>query len=155
MRTFGCRWDSGRLVSITEGSGRHGKRWCHWCHLILKEAEDEMWDLKREERSCHNIGSVLDYFTLPLHSPNSKHLPAVRAVQRDCHWLLKNGWNSIQSQKPTMLCNRGNPNLYFNQPNTKGWCQLIGGHCQSFVHKVRAVQQSMSVTWRGKPMRDC
>ena len=32
----------------------------------------------------------LDSFTVPLHSPNGRHLPAIRAVQRDCHWGLKN-----------------------------------------------------------------
>ena len=31
----------------------------------------------------------IDSFTLPLHSPNDMHLPAVRAVQRDYHWDLK------------------------------------------------------------------
>ena len=37
--------------------------------------------------------------TVPVHSPNGRHLPAVRAVQKDCHWGLKNGarglWKSI------------------------------------------------------------
>ena len=42
----------------------------------------------------------IDYFTIQLHSPKSKHLPAVRAMQGDCQWGLKNGGNSRQSREP-------------------------------------------------------
>ena len=62
------------------------------------------------------VSSVLDSFTVPLHSPNGRHLPAVRVVQRDCHWGLKNGGAL------------GNPNLYFDQPITKARCQPIRGN---------------------------
>ena len=44
----------------------------------------------------------LDSFTVPLLSPNGRHLPAVGAVQRDCHWGLKNGGNSHWSHEPIM-----------------------------------------------------
>ena len=31
----------------------------------------------------------VDFFTVSMHSANSRHLPAVRAVQGDCQWPLK------------------------------------------------------------------
>ena len=39
----------------------------------------------------------IDYFTVSLHSPNGRHLPAVKAAQGDCQWILKNGRNSHRS----------------------------------------------------------
>ena len=48
------------------------------------------------------LGRSVDTFTVPLHSLNSRHLPAIRAVQRDCQWGLKNGWNSHRSRYPIM-----------------------------------------------------
>ena len=36
----------------------------------------------------------LDSFTTPLHSPNDRHMPAVSAVQRGCHWGQKKTWES-------------------------------------------------------------
>ena len=120
------------------------------------------WNVGSEKRRRELLSwSLIDCFTIPLHSPNSRHMPATRAVQWDCHWLLKIGGNSNQSQKPTMLCDWGNPNLYFDQPITKGWCWLTGSHCQSYCHRARTKQQSMNVTWkqfmnvtwRGNPMK--
>ena len=52
------------------------------------------------ENEC--VGSQIDSFTVPLHSPHGSHLPAVRAAQRDCHWGLKNGGNSHRSREPIM-----------------------------------------------------
>ena len=63
---------------------------------------------------------MLDSFTVPLHSPNGRHLPAVRAVlapgnptlwlrnwpvraravQSNCHWGVENGGNSHRSRQP-------------------------------------------------------
>ena len=48
------------------------------------------------------LGLHLDSFTAPLHSPNGRHLPAVRDVQGDCHLGLKNGENSHWSREPIM-----------------------------------------------------
>ena len=45
---------------------------------------------------------LLDSFTVPLHSPNGRHLPAIRAVQWDCQWDLKNGRNSHWSCEQIM-----------------------------------------------------
>ena len=67
---------------------------------------------------------ALDSFTVSLHSPNSRHLPAVRATQGDCQWPLKNVGNSHRSHEPRIHCNWGIPNLYLDQLITKG-CQLI------------------------------
>ena len=44
----------------------------------------------------------IDSFTFPLHSPNARQMSAVRAVQGDCHWGLKNGGNSHRSRQPIM-----------------------------------------------------
>ena len=54
-------------------------------------------------------------FTVSLHSPN-------------CQWPLWKGGNSHWSCDPTIVLTRGNPNLYLDQPITKGWCQPIGNH---------------------------
>ena len=35
---------------------------------------------------------IIDYFTMPLHNPNDRHLPSVRTVPRDCHWGLNKRW---------------------------------------------------------------
>ena len=41
---------------------------------------------------------------------------------------LKNEGNSPWSCEPTIHGDWGNPNLYLDQPITKGWCQPMGGH---------------------------
>ena len=41
----------------------------------------------------------------------------------DCQW--KNGRHSHRWHVPAIHCNWGNPNLYLDQPITKGWCQPI------------------------------
>ena len=46
----------------------------------------------------------LDSFTVSLHSPNGRHLPAIRVVQGDCQWSMKNSGNSHQSREPTLHC---------------------------------------------------
>ena len=37
-------------------------------------------------------------------------------------------WESRRSRKLTLCRGWDNPNLYLEQPITKGWCQAIGGH---------------------------
>ena len=72
---------------------------------------------------CHIHDQTLSQsLAQPLH----RHLPAVRSVQRDCDWGLKNGGNSHWSWEPIMQS--GNPNLYLDQPIKKAQCQPIGGH---------------------------
>ena len=38
------------------------------------------------------LSCLLDSFTAPLHSPNGRHLPAVRAVQGDCEIVYQRSW---------------------------------------------------------------
>ena len=69
----------------------------------------------------------LDSFTVPLHSPNGRHLPAVRAVQRDCHWGMKNGGNSHWSYEPIMQWDTRQSQCMFRLI-TEAWCQPVRGH---------------------------
>ena len=59
----------------------------------------------------------VDFFTVPLHCPNGRQMPAIRAVQMDCHW---GHWGHVSPQCNGAL---GNPNLYLDQPITKVQCQ--------------------------------
>ena len=67
---------------------------------------------------------LIDCFTVSMHSPNGRQNPAVRAVQGDCQWPLKNVKNSQQSSEPKMHCDLPRnhcwcwlpPNLYSYQP---------------------------------------
>ena len=68
---------------------------------------------------------LIDTFTVPLHRPNGRQ-PAVRAVQRDCHWGLKN--SSHWSCEPIMQWGIGQSQTIFTPTNHKAWCQSIGGH---------------------------
>ena len=60
----------------------------------------------------------VDSFTVPLHNSNGRHLPAIRAVQRDHQWRLKNGGNSHGSLEPIISQNsvKVSPSLYLDQP---------------------------------------
>ena len=53
-------------------------------------------------RETIELRTHLDSFPVPLHSPNSRHLPAIRAVQRDCHGGVENSGNSHWSCEPMM-----------------------------------------------------
>ena len=48
------------------------------------------------------VTSVLDSFTVSLHSPNGRL--AVRVVYEDCQWPLKTSGNSHRSREPTLHC---------------------------------------------------
>ena len=51
----------------------------------------------------HNVKCLsLESFTVSLHSPNGRHLPAIRAVQGDCQWSLKNSGNTHRSHESTI-----------------------------------------------------
>ena len=80
------------------------------------------------------VPTLVIYWPLPhlpgchrfFHSPlawHSRRLPAVRDVQTDCHWRLKNVANSRCPWEPIMQ--QDNPKLYLDQPITKAWCQSI------------------------------
>ena len=60
---------------------------------------------------------MLDSFTVSLHSPNGRQMPAVRAVQGDCQWPLKNSKNSHWSHQPIMHHVWGIPQSIFRSDN--------------------------------------
>ena len=66
----------------------------------------------------------IDSFTVPLHSPKGRQMPAVRAVQGDCQWHKKTDGNS------TMHCNNGESSLIFRPTNHK-WVMPLGDASQS------------------------
>ena len=85
---------------------------------------------------------VTDSFTVPLHGPNGR--PAVRAVQRDCHWGLKNSGNSHWSCKPIMQWGTRQSQSIFGPTNHKrvmpaNWRPCFLPHWQSYCHQVRTV----------------
>ena len=50
----------------------------------------------------HLLLSLIDSFTVSLHKPNGRQMPAVRAMQGDCQWPRKKCRNSHQSCEPTI-----------------------------------------------------
>ena len=75
--------------------------------------------------------NILDSFTVPLYSPND--LPAVRAVQRECHWDLKNGGNSHWSRESIMQWGTRLSHFISRPTNHKrvtpaNWRPCPGGH---------------------------
>ena len=71
--------------------------------------------------------TTVDSFTVPLHSPNSRHLPAVRTVQRDCHWGLKNGGNSHWSREPITQRGTRQSQSIFRPANHKSVVSYLTG----------------------------
>ena len=69
--------------------------------------------------SIYSLIRLLDSFTVSLHSPSDRHLPAVWAVQGDSYMSLENCGNSHWSCEPTIHSNWSNPNLYLDQPVRK------------------------------------
>ena len=93
----------------------------------------ERWESKSPEPQ-EFIGVLVDSFTVPLHSPNSR--PAVRAVQRDCHWGLKNGKNSHWSCEPIIQWGTRQSQYIFRLTNHKrimpaDWRPCLLPHWQS------------------------
>ena len=61
----------------------------------------------------------VDSFAVPLHSPYGRQMPAVRAVQRDCRWGLKNLGNSHRSREPIMQWDARESQSIFRPANHK------------------------------------
>ena len=61
----------------------------------------------------------IDSFTVPLHSPNGRQLPAIRAVQRDNHWSLKNSRDSHWTPVPIMQWGTRQSQSIFRPTNHK------------------------------------
>ena len=96
-----------------------------WSSIFsCSEAELECWTMSISSIGCGNVLwdillTLVDSFTVPLHSPNGRHLPAVRAVQRDSHWSLKNGENSHWSCGPIMQWGTRQSQSIFSPTNHK------------------------------------
>ena len=78
---------------------------------VTEEITDALWGILLV------MSPSLDSFTVPLHSPNDRHLPVVRAVQRD--WGLKNGGNSHWSREPIMQWGTRQSQSIFRPTNYK------------------------------------
>ena len=99
--------------------------------------------------------SRIDSFTVSLHSPNGRHLPAIRALQGDCQGPLTNAGNFHWPCKPTITihCDWVNPIIYLDQPITKRWghvtfgCPYAArlGPCNSLPQEVCC--RAVWVTW--------
>ena len=89
---------------------------------------------------------TLDSFTVSLHSPNGRQLPAVRAVQGDCQQILKNVWNPHQSYTPIIDRMYRVPQLTFTSGNHTSCKTAMShiplSHWQSYCHPARTVNQS-------------
>ena len=48
--------------------------------------------------------TLLDYFTVSLHSPDGRQFACRQGCARDCQWPLENSGNSHHSHEPTMHC---------------------------------------------------
>ena len=71
------------------------------------------------------------------------------AVQRDCHWGLKNVGNSHWSREPIMQWGNRQSQSKFKPTNHKGWCQPIGGQHVSYP----AYWQQPRVVWHYIPLK--
>ena len=63
------------------------------------------------------LWAAIDSFTVSLHSPNGRHMPAIRAVQGDCQWPLKHSKNFHRSCEPIMHCMWGVSQFIFRSAN--------------------------------------
>ena len=84
---------------------------------------------------------LIDSFTVSSHSPSGRQMPAVRAAQGDCQWLLINSGNSHQSHDPTIHCNYGNPSQCLDQSIQKAanWRPFCLSHWQFLCHQASSV----------------
>ena len=97
--------------------------------------------------------------SVPLHSTNGRHLPAVMVMQRDCHWGLKNGGNSQWSCRPIMQRGtRQSQSIFRLSTGTRHslahvleyslWFTVTSNHCPYASH--RQATRSYPTRWRSK-----
>ena len=107
-----------------------------------------------EELQVHcgicEIGLLSTLSQYPLHSPNGRHLPAIRAVHRDCDRGLKNGGNSQWSSEPILQWGTRQSQSIIRPTNYKtvmpaNWRSPLLPHWQSYCHQARTVYQSWSI----------
>ena len=70
-------------------------------------------------RTSSMFWTLYTIFLVPLHSPNDRHLPVVKAVQRDCQWRLKNVGSSHRSREPAMQWGTGQSQPIFRPTSEK------------------------------------
>ena len=86
-----------------------------------------VWDSQfpRDSGNVLWVRTQVNSFTVSLHNPNGRQLPAIRAVQGDRQWLCK--MVEIPTGHMSLQCfaTWSNPKLYLDQTITKGSCQPI------------------------------
>ena len=65
-------------------------------------------------QQMRGLRAHVDSFTVPLHSPNGRHLPAIRAVQGDCLWHMRNmdfgRWKGLRAEIDSFTVSLHSPN---------------------------------------------
>ena len=90
--------------------------------------------------SLNSVYLNIESFIVSLHSRDSRHKPAITAVEGGCHWPLKKRWKFPLARVPTTHCIWGMPDLYLGQPFTKDRCQPIGGHVSYYTDSPRTTR---------------
>ena len=121
-------------------------------HLNMMQCKWMEWnDSAYMEIYLSTICWQLDSFTVPLHSANGRHLPALSTVQRDCHWGLKKYVSSHLPHEPIMQWSTRQSQSIFWLTNHKNdmpanWRSCLISHWESF-----SCNKSKSVhAWRPK-----
>ena len=85
---------------------------------------------------------MVDSFTVPLHSPNGRQMPAIRAVQGDCQLPLQNGGNFQRTCEPTIYCRLRlcQHNISMNQSQ-----KCVASPLKAMFHTPLAVPQPRTV----------
>ena len=114
------------------------QRRCPWWHFYSE------YFLNNKPYLYTKSSPFLDSFTVPLHCPNGRQMPAVGAVQRDCHWGLENRGNSHCSHEPIMQWGTRQSQSIFRCTNHKrvmpdNWRPCLLPHWESYCHRVRTV----------------
>ena len=110
--SVGVQWVK-RKREVLADNKRHfllllsGKQWIGHIQLIICQLSvcDVVCDIWRNYNS-------LDSFTVSLHNPNGRRLPAVRVLQGDCQRRLKPMEIRTGHVSPLCIATRGIPNLY-------------------------------------------
>ena len=130
----------------------------YWCSLyyvipVLQHCLLTLQSIPLGFACAAQLPSAVDSFTVPLHSPSGRQLPAVRAVQRDGHWGMKNSGNSHWSREPIMQwCTRQSQSIYrptnHKRMMAANWRPCLIPRWQSYCHQARTVWQSTSAISR-------
>ena len=95
----------------------------------------------------------LDSFTVPLHSSNGRHLPAVKAVQGDCRWPLRNVRNHVIpfciAVYKWFIAGEEFPSLYLDQSTIQPATSAIS--CPNEQSYNRLLGLCYSLGWRPVP----